>query len=109
MNAVAHYPRTQRRPAAPAGPVVFDTRVVTGSGGGPDKTILNSPRFLDRLGYRMLCGYLHPPGDPGYEQTARKDERYNAPLVCVPDRGPRDWRGARHPPAVRPPEHPALW
>ena len=44
-------------------PVVFDTRVVTGSGGGPDKTILNSPRHLEPLGYKMLCGYLHPPGD----------------------------------------------
>jgi hypothetical protein len=32
----------------------LDLRVVAGSGGGPDKTILNSPRHLP-LGYRMLC------------------------------------------------------
>lgn len=75
-----------------AAPVVFDTRVVTGSGGGPDKTILNSPRFLDRLGYRMVCGYLHPPGDPGYAEIVAKAERYAAPLVSIPDRGPWDWR-----------------
>ena len=47
-------------------PVVFDTRVVTGAGGGPEKTILNSPRFLEPLGYRMLkklkcyAGAAHP-------------------------------------------------
>src|SRR5215510_2312864 len=73
-------------------PVVFDTRVVTGSGGGPDKTILNSPRFLNQVGYRMLCGYLHPPDDTGYEEIVRKAERYSAPLVSIPDRGPWDWR-----------------
>ncbi len=73
-------------------PVVFDARVVTGSGGGPDKTILNSPRFLGQVGYRMVCGYLHPPGDPGYDEIARKAARYSAPLVSIPDRGPWDWR-----------------
>ncbi|MFO0852314.1 MAG: glycosyltransferase [Gemmataceae bacterium] len=83
-------PPPPRPPAAP--PVVFDTRVVTGSGGGPDKTILNSPRFLNQVGYKMLCGYLHPPGDPGYADIVKKAERYNAPLVSIPDRGPWDWR-----------------
>lgn len=71
-------------------PVVFDTRVVTGSGGGPDKTILNSPRFLEPLGYKMLCGYLHPPGDPGYADIETKAAKYNAPLISIPDRGPAD-------------------
>lgn len=71
-------------------PVVFDTRVVTGSGGGPDKTILNSPRFLEPLGYRMVCGYLHPPGDPGYADIEAKAKKYSAPLVSIPDRGPTD-------------------
>ncbi len=73
-------------------PVVFDTRVVTGSGGGPDKTILNSPRFLEPLGYRMLCGYLTPPGDPGYADIEHKAAKYAAPLISIPDRGPTDWR-----------------
>ena len=50
--------------------VVLDTRVVCGSGGGPDKTILNSPRFLAPAGYRMVCAYMHPPADAGGE-TAR--------------------------------------
>ncbi|HEV3384532.1 MAG TPA: glycosyltransferase [Gemmata sp.] len=73
-------------------PVVLDARVVTGSGGGPDKTILNSPRFLNPLGYRMICAYMHPPGDPGYEVILKKAEQYGAPLISIPDRGPWDWR-----------------
>jgi glycosyltransferase involved in cell wall biosynthesis len=72
-------------------PVVLDVRVVTGSGGGPDKTILNSPRYLRAAGYRMLCAYLHPPGDPGFAQLRHKAERWQAPLLSIPDRGPWDW------------------
>ena len=81
-----------RVPRPDSRPVIFDTRVVTGSGGGPDKTILNSPRFLEPLGYRMLCGYLTPPGDPGYADIERKAAKYAAPLISIPDRGPTDWR-----------------
>ena len=73
-------------------PTVLDARVVTGSGGGPDKTILNSPRFLQPLGYRMLCGYLTPPGDPGFAVLERQAAKAGAPLIAIPDRGPADWR-----------------
>src|ERR1700722_8371418 len=73
-------------------PVVLDTRVVTGSGGGPDKTILNSPRFFAGAGYRMLCAYMHPPEDRGFDQLRSKARAWNAPLLSVPDRGPWDWR-----------------
>jgi glycosyltransferase involved in cell wall biosynthesis len=72
--------------------VVLHTRVVAGSGGGPDKTILNSPRFLRDSGYRVLCAYMHPPGDPGFEQLREKARLAQAPLFSVPDRGPLDWR-----------------
>jgi len=84
-----------RRTARATAPVVFDTRVVTGSGGGPEKTLLNSPRFLEPLGYQMLCGYLYPPGDPGFAEIEKKAARYNAPLIAIPDRGPWDWRVVR--------------
>src|SRR5262249_49189944 len=73
-------------------PVVLDTRVVTGCGGGPDKTILNSPRFLAADGYRRRCAYMRPPRDSGFEQLRRKAELCRAPLVSVADRGPWDWR-----------------
>lgn len=90
-------------------PVVFDARVVTGSGGGPDKTILNSPRFLGPLGYRMICGYLHPANDPGFEDIRKKADRYQAPLVSVPDRGPWDWRVVTELLAVCKREKVAVW
>jgi glycosyltransferase involved in cell wall biosynthesis len=68
------------------------TRVVNGSGGGPDKTILNSARFLGPAGYQTLCAYMHPPGDPGFEQLRKKARLWQAPLVSVADRGPWDWQ-----------------
>jgi glycosyltransferase involved in cell wall biosynthesis len=95
MNAVTRPLRLahRRRPADPAAaPVVLDARVVTGSEVEPDKTILNSPRYLAQSGYRMVCGYLHPPGDPGFAEIATKATRAGAPLVSIPDRGPWDWR-----------------
>lgn len=78
-------------PASASRPVVLDTRVVHGSGGGPDKTILNSPRFLDQAGYHNLCAYMHPPGDPGFESLMQKAQTWQAPLLSVHDRGPWDW------------------
>jgi glycosyltransferase involved in cell wall biosynthesis len=73
-------------------PVVLDVRVVTGSGGGPEKTILNSPRLLQPAGYRNLCAYMHPPEDSGFEFLRRRAEQWDAPLLCIPDRGLRDWK-----------------
>jgi glycosyltransferase involved in cell wall biosynthesis len=79
-------------PVRAESPVILDARVVTGSGGGPDKTILNSPRYLGPLGYRNICAYLHPPDDEGYEAIRANAARYQAPLFSIPDRGPWDWR-----------------
>ena len=75
--------------------VVLETRVVRGSGGGPDKTILNSPRFLEGQGYRVVCAYMHPPDDPGFSALRKKAEQWGARLLSVPDRGPIDLRVLR--------------
>ncbi len=83
---------TEPEPDTAVMPVVLDVRVVTGTGGGPDKTILNSPRFLEPLGYRNLCAYIHPPDDPGFDVLKRRAALWKAPLLSVPDRGPLDWR-----------------
>jgi glycosyltransferase involved in cell wall biosynthesis len=72
--------------------VVLDVRVITGTGGGPDKTILNAPRFLAPHGYHNLCAFLHPPGDPGMDILRERAESLEAPLVSIPDRGPLDPR-----------------
>ncbi len=86
--------QTATRPgrSIPEEVVVLETRVVCGSGGGPDKTILNTPRFLASTRYRTLCAYMHPPGDPGFEQLRAKALAWEAPLISIPDRGPLDWR-----------------
>lgn len=80
-------------------PLVLHVRVVTGHGGGPEKTILNSPRFLPPLGYRAVLAYLHPPGDPGFVALQERAAAAGAELVSIPDRGPADlsvlWRLAR--------------
>ncbi|MCS6864663.1 MAG: glycosyltransferase [Gemmataceae bacterium] len=97
------------RPCVPATPVVLDARVVTGAGGGPDKTILHSPRLLEPLGYRMLCLYLHPPGDSGFEILRQKAAHAQAPLIAVTDRGPWDWRVLTETLAVCRRENVTIW
>jgi glycosyltransferase involved in cell wall biosynthesis len=86
----------QSRSASPApgaqAPVVLHARVVTGSGGGPEKTILNSPRFLAPYGYRAVCAYMRPAGDAAFEQLVRRAEAADAELLAVDDRGAADFR-----------------
>jgi glycosyltransferase involved in cell wall biosynthesis len=99
--------KPRRRASDP--PVVLDVRVVKGSGGGPDKTILNSPRYLHAAGYRMLCAYMHPPDDPGFAQLRHKADRWQAPLLSVPDRGPWDWNVGRQLLRICRQERVAIW
>lgn len=80
----------ETKPQVGERPLVLHVRTVTGTGGGPDKTILNSPRFLERHGYRCLCAFLHPPGDPGFEEIRRRGQDAGATVVSVPDRGAFD-------------------
>ncbi len=89
--------------------LVLHTRVVSGSGGGPDKTILNSPRFLTSQGYPMLCAYLRPPGDSGFERLREMAHRWSAPLLAIDDRGAFD-RGPKAELArVCAERRPAIW
>ena len=73
-------------------PVILDARVLAGSGGGPDKTIINSPSYLEADGYRMRCVYLHDPADAGFGVLQTKAEAKGVDLLSVADRGPFDWR-----------------
>lgn len=70
--------------------VILDTRVVKGSGGGPDKTIINSPAYLVPHGYRMLCAYMHAPDDAGYPKLQAKAAQKGVELISIPDHGPFD-------------------
>lgn len=71
-------------------PMVLHVRVVTGHGGGPEKTILNSPCFLTRSGYQSKLAYMHPPGDPGISVLEKRGAALNAEVISVPDYGPLD-------------------
>jgi len=92
-----------------ARPMVLHVRVVTGHGGGPEKTILNSPRFLRPLGYDAKLAYLHPPDDAGFESIRRRGEALEAEVISVPDRGPLDWRVVRQLARLCRDERVAIW
>lgn len=72
--------------------LVLHVRTVTGTGGGPEKTILRSPPYLRAAGWDAKCLYLHPPLDSGFEVLRRRAEAWGAPLFDLPDRGPCDLR-----------------
>lgn len=65
-------------------------RVVAGTGGGPEKTILNSPRFIRHHGYDAQVVYLCAP-DPTIQQSLRtRAEKLECPLTLIEDHGMRD-------------------
>lgn len=76
-------------------PFVLHTRVVTGTGGGPEKTILNSPRYLRKYGIACACLFMRPPGDTGFATLEKKAAASGAEIIGVDDRGPTDWRVIR--------------
>ncbi|MFY9255746.1 MAG: glycosyltransferase [Fuerstiella sp.] len=71
-------------------PFVLHTRVVTGTGGGPEKTILNSPRFLAKHGVDSACLFMKPPADPGFASLQAKAAASGAEIIGVDDKGPFD-------------------
>ncbi|RMG01840.1 MAG: glycosyltransferase family 1 protein [Planctomycetota bacterium] len=71
-------------------PVVLHVRMVTGTGGGPEKTILHSPPYLEEAGFRCLCAYLRPPGDPGFDVLRKRAEARGVELLEFDDHGPFD-------------------
>src|SRR5436189_1645322 len=67
---------------------VLDSRVITGVGGGPEKTILNSPRFLNGSKYRSLACYMRSPQDTGFAELRRRAREQGCPLIEIDDYGP---------------------
>lgn len=90
-------------------PLVLHTRCVTGTGGGPEKTILNSPRFLARLGYNSACAYMHPPHDDGFCTLQQRAVEAGARLISLPDRGALDLRVVRRAIRLCREENVAIW
>jgi glycosyltransferase involved in cell wall biosynthesis len=79
-------------PADTVSGAVLHVRVISGSTGGPDKTIFASAAPLAGTRYRVVAAYLHVPGDPGFLAAERQARAQGCPLVGVPERGPLDPR-----------------
>jgi glycosyltransferase involved in cell wall biosynthesis len=71
---------------------VLHARIVTGTGGGPEKTILNSPRHLEGTRYRALAAYLHAPGDAGIEILRARALERRCPFAAFEERRRIDFR-----------------
>jgi glycosyltransferase involved in cell wall biosynthesis len=71
---------------------VLHVRIVSGTGGGPEKTILNSPRHLEGTPYRALAAYLHAPGDAGIEVLRARAAERRCPFFAFEDALPVDPR-----------------
>lgn len=67
---------------------ILHLRTVTGPGGGPEKTILNSPRYIG-ADYEMRLGYFRPKRDPKYDLPARA-AALGVTLVDIPESGAID-------------------
>ena len=80
-------------PHAVTSPIhVLHVRIVTGTGGGPEKTILNSPRHLEGTRYRESACWLHAPGDPGIALLEAKARERGCPFFAIEDPHPYDLR-----------------
>lgn len=76
-------------------PMVLHARVVTGSGGGPDKTIFRSANAIDHSRFRIGAAYIRPYDNPGMAVLRAQAERWCCPLWEVPEWGPVDPRTLR--------------
>ena len=90
-------------------PLILEVRTVTGFGGGPDKTILNSPRYLTNLGYETLVVFLHPPNDHGLQTLLRRSESLGVETISLPDRGPLDRKSFQHLVHICRTKKPCIW
>ena len=71
---------------------VLHVRIVTGAGGGPEKTILNSARHFAGTRYRETACWIHAPGDPGILLLEAKAKERDCPFIALADPHPFDVR-----------------
>lgn len=75
---------------------VAQVRVVRGAGGGPDKTIVKSARYIEEAGYTPLAIYMFDPNDQGFDAIRERAAAHDCPLIAIPDRGPLDLKVVKH-------------
>jgi len=76
-------------------PLVLHTRVVSDSGGGPDKTILRSSHYIDPSRLQMHAAYIQPHHNPGINVLRQNANRWGCPLWEINESGPLDPRTVR--------------
>ena len=76
-------------------PMVLHTRVVTGLGGGPDKTILRSTQHIDPAQIRMAAAYIHPHGDVGMATLRKQAHDWGCQMWEISESGAADPRTVR--------------
>jgi glycosyltransferase involved in cell wall biosynthesis len=89
--------------------LVLHTRVTIGAGGGPEKTIVNSPCFLANQGFPMLCAYMRAPGDEDFDLLLDRASVTGATIIPVDDSGPFDWRIIQRFNAICREHRPSIW
>jgi glycosyltransferase involved in cell wall biosynthesis len=89
-------------------PLVLHARVISGSWGGPDKTVLSQARHLAGR-YRCLCAYLRHPSDERFADLVGLAAEYGASVVAVDDFGALDLAVLRRLSAVCAEHAPRIW
>lgn len=77
-------------------PVVLHVRVVRGSGGGPDKTILRTAQYADPTRYNIHAAYICPKGDEAFSAIRDQAAALGCPLWEVHESGAMDPRTLRY-------------
>lgn len=68
---------------------ILELRTVTGSGGGPEKTILQSARLADTSRFNVVLAYIRNIRDPAFTVARRADE-LGVRFHDMPERGALD-------------------
>jgi hypothetical protein len=68
-------------------PFVLHARMLSGDGGGPEKTILNSPRFLRQHGFDSACLFIKSADDQNSKILTSRAASASAEIMCVDDKG----------------------
>ena len=76
-------------------PTVLHVRIVTETGGGPDKTILRSAKYIDGKRYRVAAAYIHNADDPGIHTLEQQARELGMPFHAIPERGKFDLTAIR--------------
>lgn len=74
---------------------ILHVRVVSGAGGGPDKTIARAAAYLDPARFDVASAYLYPSGDRGIQTLRDAHAAHGQMFFSIPECGPVDWASVR--------------